>query len=327
MKLPFENLNREILIKKKADSSSKFGCSPSKRPIKELLDRGIVNVDKPAGPTSHQVSAYVKQMLQLTKTGHSGTLDPNVTGVLPVGLGKSTKVVQAILPAGKEYVCIMHLHEEIPKGKIIDTMKSYVGKIKQLPPLKSAVKRQTRTRNIYYIEIIEIDGRDVLFKVGCEAGTYIRKLCFDIGKSLKTNAHMAELRRTKAGPFDETTLATLQELQDAFVFYKEGDEKQIRKCMQPVENAVKHLPKIWVTDYTVNSLCHGAALHIPGISKLNNMEEDDMIALLTLKDELIALATAKMNSKDIMEKEKGVAAVVDAVFMEPGTYPRMIKKN
>ncbi len=328
MKLPFEEVNRRIQIKKQTETSDKFGLNPEQRSVDKLLDYGVVNIDKPAGPTSHQVSSYVKNILKLSKAGHSGTLDPNVTGVLPVALGRSTKIVQALLIAGKEYVCIMHLHDEVPENKIKEVFQEYLGKIMQLPPLKSAVKRQLRERSIYYSEILEIDGRDVLFKVGCEAGTYIRKLCTDIGKSLKTNAHMAELRRTKAGPFNESTSVTLQDLSDAYAYWKEdGNETPIRRCIQPLENAVNHVPKIWVTDYTVNPLCHGAALNVPGIAKLNSgISKDDKVAVMTLKGELIAIGTARLSSDEMMRNNKGLCVLIDAVFMDPGTYPKMIKK-
>jgi H/ACA ribonucleoprotein complex subunit 4 len=190
------------------------------------------------------------------------------------------------------------------------------------------VKRQERERNIYYIDVIEIDGRDVLFKVGCQAGTYIRKLCVDIGRKLGTQAHMAELRRTKAGPFNESTIVSLQQFHDAYAFWKEdGNEQPLRRCIQPVERAIVHLPKIWITDFTVNPLCHGAALHIPGIAKLeSDIKEGDVVAILTLKEELVALGIAKASSQTIMNNEKGLAALIDAVFMEPGTYPKMQKK-
>lgn len=327
-KLPFEQLTRTILIKKEVKTSDKFGTSPEKRSVEKLIEYGIVNIDKPAGPTSHQVSAYVKQMLNLTKAGHSGTLDPNVTGCLPVALGRATKIVQGLLTAGKEYVCIMHLHDKIEESKIRKAFESFLGTITQLPPLKSAVKRVEREREIYYIDILEIEDQDVLFKVGCQAGTYIRKLCVDLGKKLGTNAHMAELRRTKVGPFNESTLVTLQDLQDAYIFWKEDkNEKLIRKCIQPIENAVKHLPKMWISDYAVESICHGVALSIPGISKLeSDAKFNDICAIMTLKDELVAIGTLKMNSNEIMIKDKGVAAIIDAVFMEPGTYPKRIKK-
>jgi len=175
--LPFEKIERKILTKKKVETSPKFGAYPDRRPAEELINYGIVNIDKPKGPTSHQVSAYVQQILKIGKSGHSGTLDPKVTGVLAIALGRATRVSQYLLKAGKEYVAIMHLHKEVKEDKIKKVCKEFVGKIKQLPPIKSAIKRQVRERKIYYLEILEIKEKDVLFRVGCQAGTYIRKLC------------------------------------------------------------------------------------------------------------------------------------------------------
>lgn len=327
--LPFEKVKRSILVKRKAESSDKYGCPPEKRTVEQLLELGIINVDKPRGPTSHQVSAYVQKILSVKKGGHSGTLDPKVTGVLPVAIGRATRIVQALLVAGKEYVCLMHLHKEAEEEKIREAISSFVGTITQLPPLKSAVKRQYRQRNIYYINVLDIVEKDVLFVVGCQAGTYIRKLCHDIGKKLGTGAHMAELRRTKAGPFNESTLATLADLTDAFWYYKnEGREEYLRHVVQPVENAVAHLPKLWVVDTAVDALCHGADLAMPGISKLESgIEPDQRVAVMSLKGELIALGKSKMNSDEIMNKDKGIAIKTNKVFMQPGTYPRVQKKE
>lgn len=325
--LPFEKIKRNILVKKDAEPSSSYGISPEERSTEEIVQYGIVNIDKPRGPTSHQVSAYVQLILNLKKAGHSGTLDPNVTGLLPIALGKSTKIVQALLHSGKEYVGIMHIHKEISGGKIKATLNDFLGKINQLPPIKSSVKREWREREIYYLEILETDGKDVLFRVGCQAGTYIRKLVHDIGQKLECGAHMVELRRTKAGPFDESTLTTLQELQDAFHYWKnEGNEKLIRKIIQPVENGIMHLPKVWVLDTTVDSLCHGANLNIPGISKIESeIINGDLVAVMSLKNELIALGNAKMSSEDIMKNQRGLAIEVSKVFMLPGVYPKMIR--
>lgn len=230
--------------------------------------------------------------------------------------------MQALLTAGKEYVAIMHLHREIEEDKLRETIKKhFVGKIQQIPPLKSSVKRQIRARTVYYFDIVEIDGKDVLFKAGVEAGTYIRKLIHDIGKNLGVGAHMAELRRTKAGPFDESTLVTLHELSDAYYFWKEvQNDKFLRKAVQPVENGVKHLSKVWVFDTTVESLCHGADLKVPGISKLNDgISKEGIVAIMTLKEELVALGTAQMGSMDMLG-EKGIAVKTQKVFMQPGTY-------
>jgi H/ACA ribonucleoprotein complex subunit 4 len=324
-KLPFEKIKRSILVKKQAGTNPDYGIAPEKRPVDMLINYGVVNIDKLKGPTSHEVSAYVQQILNIKKSGHSGTLDPKVTGVLPIATGRATRIVQTLLKAGKEYVALMHLHREADEEKIRKVLDEFVGKIKQKPPVRSAVKRQLREREIYYIEVLEIDRQDVLFIVGCEAGTYIRKLIHDIGRKLNTGAHMTELRRTKAGPFDEETLITLQDLADAYWYWKEqGNEKYIRYCIKPVEYAVQHLAKLWVADAAVDSLAHGIDLKVPGISKLHDsIVKDDIVAVMTLKDELVAVGSALMSSEDIMKEERGNAVSIHKVFMLPGVYPRI----
>jgi len=324
-KLPFEKIKRKILVKKKAETSPDYGVNPEKRPVKILLNYGVVNLDKPKGPTSHEISAFARKILHVNKAGHSGTLDPKVTGVLPIAFGRATRIVQTLLKAGKEYAALMHLHKEVDEKKIRKIMAEFVGRIKQKPPVRAAVKRLVREREIYYIDVLEIDKQDVLFMVGCEAGTYIRKLIHDIGRKLNTGAHMAELRRTKAGPFDEETLITLQDLTDAYWYWKEkNNEKYIRYCIKPVEFAVQHIAKLWINDAAVDSLAHGIDLKVPGISKLHDqIEKDDIVAVMTLKDELVAVGTANMSSEEIMEKEKGNAVNVKKVFMLPGVYPRI----
>jgi H/ACA ribonucleoprotein complex subunit 4 len=326
--LPFEQVKREILTRKEAETSEKYGCSPEKRKADDLINLGIVNINKPKGPTSHQVSAYVQKILGLKKAGHSGTLDPNVIGVLPIALGRATRVVQTLLTAGKEYVCLMHLHKKVDEILLKETLKSFVGKIEQLPPIKSSVKRRLRQRSIYYLEILEIQNQDVLFRVGCQAGTYIRKLCHDIGQRLGCGAHMVELIRTKAGPFDDKNMFTLQELTDAFYYYiKEGNDLYLRTVIKPCEAAITHLPKVWVLDTTIDSLCHGADLAVPGISKVeSDIKEGDMVAVLSLKGELICIGTARMDSKKMLGK-KGIAVKTEKVFMLPGTYPSIKRQN
>lgn len=325
--LPFERIKREVFVKRDETTSPKFGCDPYSRPVDVLLDYGVVNIDKPSGPTSHQVSAYTQKILHINKGGHSGTLDPKVTGVLAIALGRATRVVEVLLHAGKEYVALMHLHNDADEEKIRDACAGFVGKIKQLPPIKSNVVRRERFRKIYYLDIIEIDGKDVLFRVGTQAGTYIRKLIHDIGVKLGTGAHMAELRRTKAGPFNESTLVTMQDLADAYHFWKEeGNESFLRKVVYPIEKAAEHLPKIWVSDTAVDSLCHGASLKLPGIAKIeSDIQAGDMVAMMTLKDEFIGFGNAVMISKEMLKKERGIAVKPRKVFMLPGTYPKIEK--
>ncbi len=322
--LPSEK-KRETLVKSEDSTDERSGKKPRDRPIMEYILKGAINLDKPAGPTSHEVTSWVKKILEIEKAGHSGTLDPNVTGLLPILLGDATKAVDALLTAGKEYVCLMKLHAEIPEKMIKSVFSEFTGPIYQKPSIKSAVKRETRIRNIYYLELLELDGKNVLFRTGCEAGTYIRKLCHDIGMALGAGAHMQELRRTKSGPFrEDETLVTLYDLKDAYVEWKEaGSEESLRKVVLPMEFALSHLPKIVIRDNAVDAICHGAALAAPGVLSLESgIEKGDPVAIFTLKGEAVAFGTAQMKSPEILKAATGVVATTDRVFLEPGTYPK-----
>ncbi len=315
---------KDIILRKEEETDEKYGYYPEKRTIKELIINGIVNLDKPKGPTSHQVTHWVKKIFGLKKAGHGGTLDPAVTGVLPIALENSTKISKIFLKSKKEYICLMHLHSDIHEGKIRDAMKNFVGKIKQIPPRRSNVKKVEREREIHYIDFLEKEGRDVLFKVGCERGTYVRRLCEQIGKMAKTRAHMLELRRTRAGGFSEKErLVTLQDLEDAYHFWKEeNNEKFLRYCIQPLEVVTNKLPKIWILDSAIDSICKGAKLAVPGVSKVErNVKKGELVAIMSLKNELVALGIAEMSSEGISKAEKGIAASLDRVIMKVGVYP------
>jgi len=322
MKLPFEKVKRKIVVKQDCEPT-KHGFIPEKRAINYHLQYSIVNLDKPAGPTSHQISSWVRDILNM-KTGHSGTLDPNVTGVLPIGIGRATKILSFLLKAGKEYVGVMRLHRDATEKQITRVMNNFIGEIKQKPPVRSNVKRVERKRHVYYLDILEIDGRNVLFKTGVEAGTYIRKLCDDIGRKLNTGAHMVELRRTKAGPFHEKTSVKLQDLKDAFHYFEQGDEKQIRKIVLPVERGADHLPKIWVSDPTTSSICHGARLAAPGIVRLESkINKGNWVAVMSLKNELVGVGNAVMDWEEKKEKNKGIAVEMERVILPKDIYKKM----
>ncbi len=310
-----------IFIKKEA--TGVFGKAPEERTTEEIISYGLVNIDKPKGPTSHQVSDYVKKILKINKAGHSGTLDPQVSGVQPIAVGKATRVVQFLLTAPKEYICVMHLHKDVEQEKLQEVTKQFIGKIKQLPPVKCAIKRQIREREIYEFEIIEIKERDVLFRVKCQAGTYIRKLCHDLGVALGMGAHMAELRRTQAGPFAEKdNLITLNDLDDAMHFYREdNNDLFLRHCIQPVENTLRNISKCWIFDTTIQSITHGRDLAIPGISKLENFRKGETVAIMTLKGELVAIGEAVMSGVEINTQQRGLAIKVKKVFMEEMMTP------
>jgi H/ACA ribonucleoprotein complex subunit 4 len=274
------------------------------------------------------VVAWVKRVLDINRAGHSGTLDPGVSGVLPVALEDATKVLQSLLLAGKEYVCAMRLHEPVPKHMIEQVLREFTGEVYQRPPLRAAVRRVTRTRKIYYIEPLEVEENGVLVRVGCEAGTYMRKLVHDVGRALGCGAHMSELRRTRTGPFTEDGVVNLHNLADAYAFWKEdGDETQLRRAILPVEASVEHLPKMVVRDGAIEALCHGASLAAPGVLKVETgISEGELVAVMTLKGELVELAKAVMKSRQIFEAEHGIVAKPERVVMPVGVYPRRWKK-
>ncbi len=327
MMLPGEQ-KRELLIKSECQPKG-YGKDPYQRSVAELLEKGVINLDKPYGPSSHEVTAWVKNILHIKRAGHSGTLDPHVTGVLPTMLGDATRLVRTLLLSGKEYVCVMRLHADVPEIKVKAILAEFTGVIYQRPPLVSAVKRQLRKRTIYYIDFMEVDGRDVLFRVGCEAGTYIRKLCHDMGEALGVGAHMYELRRTKSGPFrEDETLISLQDLTDAYFYYTEGDEAPLKKLLMPMEHALRHLPRIVVKDSAVDALAEGAPLYVQGICKVDTgIRKGDMLAVYTLIGEVVSLGTARMTTEELMAAKEGQAMDTLRVVMEPGVYPTEWKKN
>jgi len=258
-------------------------------------------------------------------------LDPKVTGVLPITLEESTKIVQALLHSGKEYVCVMKLHGDAEEERVRKVLEEFQDLIYQRPPLRASVKRQLRTRRIYYNDFIEMDGRNVLFKVGCEGGTYIRKLCYDIGEILGAGAHMQELRRTRAGPFVENSndRVTLHEVAYRFAEWKEKKDEQIlRKFIQPMEAALALIPKIVVRDSAVDAVCHGANLTAPGVlSAETGIQKDSMVAVLTLKGEAVALAQALLSTDEIVDLAHGTVATLQRVIMPRGTYPKVWKSG
>lgn len=319
---------RKRLVRMTSPTDPKHGKRPEDRDIHERMQLGVVCLDKPAGPTSHQVAAWLRQAMGVKDVGHGGTLDPNVTGVLPVTINEATKVVRSLLTSGKEYVAVMRLHEVRGEDQVRKTAEQFVGKIQQTPPVRSAVKRRPRIRRIYYLDVLEVVGKDVLFRVGCQAGTYIRTLCVDMAKALGTRGHMQELRRSRTGMFREEDLVTLHDCLDAAKFLEQGDESWMRNVVRPVEDVTAHLPKIVLRDTAVDAICHGAALAVIGIAQLDaGIESGELVAFESLKGELIALGEAAMTSKEMMDSAKGIAATCDRVVMRPGTYPRVWKRR
>ncbi len=315
------------LVKVEDLSPPRYGKKPEDRSLEELLRAGVVVVDKPQGPTSHQVSAWVRDLLEVPKAAHAGTLDPRVTGVLPIALNEAVRAVDALHAGTKEYVGVLRLHQDVPEERVREVAKEFVGDIYQMPPVRAAVKRELRVRRIHRLEILERWGRDYLFEVRCASGTYIRTLCVDLGEALGVGAHMQDLRRTRTAGFGEDDVASMNELRDAYTYWKEdGDTSAIRLIVRPMEEMLRHLPQVAVKDTTVDALCHGANLAAPGIVEIDEgITQGDLVAIHSRKGEAVALGIAAMNSAQMLSAGRGVAAKLERVLMKPGTYPKLWK--
>ena len=248
-----------------------------------------------------------------------------MTGVLPIALEEATKAVQALLHSGKEYICVMRLHAHTPEDRIKTVLDEFRGTIYQRPPVRSSVRRRLRTRRIHYLTLLETDGKNVLFRVGCEAGTYIRKLCHDAGEALGCGAHMRELRRTRAGPFAEAEgLITLHEVSYFHGLWQETRDESIpRKFITPMEKALELLPKVYIRDSAVDALCHGAHLAAPGVLSLDTgIKTNDVVAVFTQKGEAVALAKALASTEQVLRMNHGFVAKSQRVLMPRGVYPK-----
>ncbi|CAG8498685.1 14364_t:CDS:10 [Funneliformis caledonium] len=304
------------------------GCSPLKRELNDYIRYGIINLDKPANPSSHEVVAWVRRILEVEKTGHSGTLDPKVTGCLIVCVDRATRLVKSQQSAGKEYVCVVRFHEALESAKkFVQGLETLTGALFQRPPLISAVKRQLRIRTIHETNLIEYDENRHLgvFWVSCEAGTYIRTLCVHLGLILGVGAHMAELRRVRSGAMSENDdIVTMHDVLDAkWVHKNTKDETYLRRVIRPLESLLITYKRIVVKDSAVNAICYGAKLMIPGLLRYEDgIELHEEIVLMTTKGEAIALGIALMTTAVMSSVDHGVVAKIKRVIMERDTYPR-----
>lgn len=302
-----------------------YGTYYDRRSMGQLLNYGIIILDKPPGPTSHETVAWTKRILKIPKIGHSGTLDPQVSGVLPLGLGEATKALGVLLLGPKEYHALGRVHALPSNEDLKRVMGMFRGRIYQKPPQRSAVVRQTRTRNIYEFDLLEQRERLLLTRILCESGTYVRKLYYDVGEVLGPGATMTELRRTRVGQFHETDgLVTMHELADAFAQWEEdGDESRLRPMIRPVEAALSELKSVVIGDSAVDAMCHGAQLAVPGVLRVHpNLKKGEMVAIYTQKGEAVALAEPIMTTDEIVEAVRGYAFETKRIIMAPGTYPR-----
>ena len=304
------------------------GHTPLKRPLEEYLKYGCINLDKPANPSSHEVVAWIRRILRVEKTGHSGTLDPKVTGCLIVCINRTTRLVKSQQGAGKEYVAVLRLHSTLDgECTLLQALETLTGALFQRPPLISAVKRQLRVRTIYQNSLIEFDNDRHLavFRVSCEAGTYIRTLCVHLGLILGVGGHMQELRRSRSGILSEDEhLVTMHDVMDAQHLYdQQKDESYLRHAIKPLEMLLTNYKRLVLKDSSVNAVCYGAKLMLPGLLRFSTgIEVNEEVVLMTTKGEAVAVGIAMMATADMAHCDHGAVAKIKRVVMDRDTYPR-----
>ncbi|XVH33033.1 RNA-guided pseudouridylation complex pseudouridine synthase subunit Cbf5 [Haloferacaceae archaeon DSL9] len=263
---------------------------PADREIVELLRFGVVNLDKPPGPSAHQVTGWIRDFLaetiaeldpeaeRIDRAAHAGTLDPKVTGCLPVLTGDATRLAQVFLEGSKEYVSVLELHGPAP-ADLDAVIAEFEAELYQKPPRKSAVSRRLRIRTIHDLEVLDVDDRKVLLRIRCESGTYIRKLCHDLGLALGTGGHMGHLRRTATDPFDDSDLVNAHDFVDALAFAVDGDEEPLREVVEPAERALTHLPRVLIAPSAAAEVAHGAPVYAPGVIEADaDINRGDLLA-------------------------------------------------
>ncbi|XP_058570847.1 H/ACA ribonucleoprotein complex subunit DKC1 [Neofelis nebulosa] len=304
------------------------GSNPLKREIGDYIRTGFINLDKPSNPSSHEVVAWIRRILRVEKTGHSGTLDPKVTGCLIVCIERATRLVKSQQSAGKEYVGIVRLHNAIEGGtQLSRALETLTGALFQRPPLIAAVKRQLRVRTIYESKMIEYDPerRLGIFWVSCEAGTYIRTLCVHLGLLLGVGGQMQELRRVRSGVMSEKDhMVTMHDVLDAqWLYDNHKDESYLRRVVYPLEKLLTSHKRLVMKDSAVNAICYGAKIMLPGVLRYEDgIEVNQEIVVITTKGEAICMAIALMTTAVISTCDHGIVAKIKRVIMERDTYPR-----
>ena len=258
---------------------------PDERPPMDRREFAVVNLDKPPGPSAHQVTGWVRDLVGVDRAAHAGTLDPKVTGSLPILLGDATRLAQVFLEGSKEYVAVLCLHRPAPDD-LDAVLAAFEGPIHQKPPKKSAVVRRLRTRTIHALDPLAVEKRRVLLRIRCDSGTYVRKLCHDLGLALGTGAHMGDLRRVGTTPFDDTDLVSLHDLTDALAFAESGDTAPLAAAIRPAERALSHLPRVLIAPSAAREVAEGASVYAPGVLSIEgvsatNPDESPLVACYT----------------------------------------------
>ena len=309
-----------------AKTNPAHGCNPYDRSLGELLECGVIIIDKPPGPTSHQLTAWARNLLGIARIGHGGTLDPFATGLLTLLCGRATRLTAVLLQKPKRYIAVLRFKDEVDKDRISDLLDSLTGETYNVPPKESAVKVQVRTRVIRLAQLVDVDDASRVFVVSfhCDAGTYVRTLAKDIGLLMGTGCELLELHREGTGGFDDSMACTMQQLTDAAFLWREHDEDRgLARILVPVESILDDLPRIVVKDGAVAALSHGDPLARPGVvSAPKGLPVGSSALISSLKGEVVALATLSVATDSLPGMKTGQVATAQTVMMPSGVYPQ-----
>ena len=314
-----------------AKTNNSFGCNPEERPLEELLECGIILVDKPPGPSSHQLAAWARSMLGINRIGHGGTLDPFATGLLTLLCGRSTKITAELLRKPKSYSAVIRFKTPVPEDQLRSLVNVMRGEIFNVPPKESAVKVQVRTREVSESLLVQTEegGRVHLLSISCEAGTYIRTMVKDLGLLSGNKCELLELHRSKSGPLGDQMACSMHQLADAVFLWKEHDDPRgLERLVCPVETVLNDIPRIVIKDGAVSALSHGAPLARPGVVSVpKGLPLGATVLISSLKGEAVAISELSVHSDSIPEMRSGQIAAPKTVIMPPGTYPQTWSKD
>ena len=317
-------MTSRIVIDESPAKSSRHGKIPSERGLEALMEAGVILVDKPPGPSSHQLASWARDILGLKRLGHGGTLDPFATGALTLLLGKATRLTEVVLSGNKTYIAVLKIDSSISSKRVEEVLERFAGEIYNVPPLESAVKIRVRTRVISEIKLLESDQENGFhtISVSCQAGTYIRTLARDIGLMLGSPCVLSELHRHSTGSFEQSSLCTMQQLADAAMLAEEGDEEALCRLIAPVERILGSIPGVWVRDSAIASICHGAPLAVPGVVSLDSgMSAGDKTVIWSSKGEAVAVGEMIVDSSDVRDMAEGELVKPKIVLMDKDEYP------
>ena len=317
-------MSNTIILDDAAVTDDAIGAYPDQKTIEQRLESGFFLLDKGAGPTSHQVAAWVRDMLGLPRLGHGGTLDPFATGVLPLMSGKAMRLTKQILEHDKTYIAVFQFKNEIEQDALDAVMEQLTGRIYNVPPEISAVRVQVRTRKVHDFTLLDQSAKRIVARIRCEAGTYIRTMARDMGLFLDQPVELKELRREDSGRFSLDDCVQLHDIADAIWLWKECNEGEaLLRMLHPTEKLLAGLPRIVVKDSAVAALAHGAPLLRPGIVSIpSNLSSGQNVLVTSLKGEAVCFVKLNCDSESITNMEKGEIARPSAVLMSDDVYPR-----